>query len=257
MITNVWDDQVDSLEQANMFLRAPFVKGSWIIVTSRFKKALRNLKIDENACLHVSKLERELLSLHEDNRILDRETQRLPKLLMAKRILNKDRRMLNLETMCVRDAFPKQLGDEPSSFRFRRPWELQYYPDKLSKLTKPECTTRIQSHSQSPPSTQRRKRKRIGFKTDKNKEDSLSLHIQTENAELLTEGMTSDATMSVEELQLIPQMIQPMDIGHGGLERITLSGFFIILRRVAQIDKILIIKKGSHTKRAKHQPHSS
>ena len=36
-----------------MFLRAPFVEGSWVIVTSRSKETLRSLNIDENACFEM------------------------------------------------------------------------------------------------------------------------------------------------------------------------------------------------------------
>ena len=74
----------------------------------------------------------------------------------------------------------------------------------------PECITRIQNHSQSSPKTQHG----FTFKPDKNKKASLSLQVRTESVERLSERMTSDVTMSVEELESMPQMIQPMDIGH-------------------------------------------
>ena len=57
-IDNVWDDS-DSLEQARLYLRAPFVEGSWVIITSRFKKTLRSLNVDENACFEMPELDKD------------------------------------------------------------------------------------------------------------------------------------------------------------------------------------------------------
>ena len=57
-IDNVWDDSV-SLEQGKLYLRAPFVEGSWVIITSRFKKTLRSLKVDENACFEMPELDKD------------------------------------------------------------------------------------------------------------------------------------------------------------------------------------------------------
>jgi hypothetical protein len=55
---NVWDD-FDSLEQGKLFLRAPFVEGSWVIITSRFRKTLISLNVDENACFEMPELDKD------------------------------------------------------------------------------------------------------------------------------------------------------------------------------------------------------
>ena len=57
-IDNVWDDFV-SLQQGKLYLRAPFVEGSWVIITSRFKKTLRSLNVDENACFEMPELDKD------------------------------------------------------------------------------------------------------------------------------------------------------------------------------------------------------
>jgi len=57
-IDNVWDD-FDSLEQGKLFLRAPFVEGSWVIITSRFRKTLISLNVDENACFEMPELDKD------------------------------------------------------------------------------------------------------------------------------------------------------------------------------------------------------
>ena len=57
-IDNVWDD-FDSLEQGKLYLRAPLVEGSWVIITSRFKKTLRSLNVDENACFEMPELDKD------------------------------------------------------------------------------------------------------------------------------------------------------------------------------------------------------
>ena len=57
-IDNVWDD-FDSLEQGKLYLRAPFVEGSWVIIASRFKKTLINLNVDENACFEMPELDKD------------------------------------------------------------------------------------------------------------------------------------------------------------------------------------------------------
>ena len=57
-IDNVWDD-LHSLEQGKLFLRAPFVEGSWVIITSRFKKTLISLNVDENACFEMPELDKD------------------------------------------------------------------------------------------------------------------------------------------------------------------------------------------------------
>src|ERR1700737_3383548 len=57
-IDNVWDD-FDSLQQGKLFLRAPFVEGSWVIVTSRFRKTLKSLNVDESACLEMPELDKD------------------------------------------------------------------------------------------------------------------------------------------------------------------------------------------------------
>jgi hypothetical protein len=57
-IDNVWDD-FDSLEQGKLFLRAPFVEGSWVIITSRFRKTLISLNVDEKACFEMPELDKD------------------------------------------------------------------------------------------------------------------------------------------------------------------------------------------------------
>lgn len=57
-VDNVWDD-AESLNQARMYLRAPFPEGSMVIVTSRFLKALTSLGIGENACFEMPELGKE------------------------------------------------------------------------------------------------------------------------------------------------------------------------------------------------------
>ena len=57
-IDNVWDD-VESLERARMYLKAPFEEGSMVIVTSRSLKTLTTLGIDENACFEMPELGKE------------------------------------------------------------------------------------------------------------------------------------------------------------------------------------------------------
>ena len=57
-IDNVWNDS-DSLEQGKLYLEAPFVEGSWVIITSRFKQTLRYLQVDENACFEMPKLDKD------------------------------------------------------------------------------------------------------------------------------------------------------------------------------------------------------
>jgi hypothetical protein len=57
-IDNVWDDS-NSLEQGNLFLRAPFVEGSWVIITSRFRKTLISLNVDEKACFEMPELDKD------------------------------------------------------------------------------------------------------------------------------------------------------------------------------------------------------
>ena len=55
-IDNVWNDY-KSLNEVNVFLRAPFVEGSWVIITSRSKKTLISLIGDENACFEMPELD--------------------------------------------------------------------------------------------------------------------------------------------------------------------------------------------------------
>ena len=57
-IDNVWDDS-KSLAQAKLFLRAPFVKGSWVIITSRLRKTLISLNVDESACFEMPELDKD------------------------------------------------------------------------------------------------------------------------------------------------------------------------------------------------------
>jgi hypothetical protein len=57
-IDNVWDDY-DSLQQGKLFLRAPFVEGSWVIITSRFRKTLISLNVDESACFEMPELDKD------------------------------------------------------------------------------------------------------------------------------------------------------------------------------------------------------
>ncbi len=57
-IDNVWDDS-DSLEQGQLYLRAPFFEGSWVIITSRLKKTLISLIEDENACFEMPELDKD------------------------------------------------------------------------------------------------------------------------------------------------------------------------------------------------------
>ena len=57
-IDNVLDN-LESLEQARMYLRAPFEEGSMVIVTSRSLKTLTTLGIDENACFEMPELGKE------------------------------------------------------------------------------------------------------------------------------------------------------------------------------------------------------
>jgi hypothetical protein len=57
-IDNVWDD-FDSLEQGNLFLRAPLVEGSWVIITSRFRKTLKSLYVDKKACFEMPELDKD------------------------------------------------------------------------------------------------------------------------------------------------------------------------------------------------------
>jgi hypothetical protein len=56
-IDNVWDD-FDSLDQGNLFLQAPFVEGSWLIITSRLKKTLISCNVDEKACFEMPELDK-------------------------------------------------------------------------------------------------------------------------------------------------------------------------------------------------------
>ena len=57
-IDNVWDDS-HSLEQGKLFLRAPFIEGSWVIITSRFRKTLISLNVDESACFEMPELDKD------------------------------------------------------------------------------------------------------------------------------------------------------------------------------------------------------
>jgi hypothetical protein len=57
-IDNVWDDS-HSLEQGKLFLRAPFVEGSWVLITSRFRKTLISLKVHKNACFEMPELDKD------------------------------------------------------------------------------------------------------------------------------------------------------------------------------------------------------
>ena len=55
-LDNVWDD---TLEQGKLYLQAPFVEGSWVLIASRFKKTLISLNVDENACFEMPELDKD------------------------------------------------------------------------------------------------------------------------------------------------------------------------------------------------------
>ena len=57
-IDNVANDP-DSLGQGKLYLEAPFVEGSCVIITSRFKQSLRHLQVDETACFEIPELDKD------------------------------------------------------------------------------------------------------------------------------------------------------------------------------------------------------
>ena len=184
------DNVHNSMEEAKIFLQAPFVEGSWVIVTSLFKETLRSLNIDESACF-------EMLESGYIDSIFPIWEWKFPE---------------GNSGPLPWDALfcPPLFDHKPKRFVLEGAFQLQPVIT-LPKLEQPECSTLTQSHSQWSQKSQQR----FTFKPDKNKKASLSLQVQTDSVEpLSSEGMTSDVTMSIEELESMPQMIQPMDIGH-------------------------------------------
>ena len=247
------DNVHNSLEEAKMFLRAPFVEGSWVIVTSRLKETLRSLHIDESACfemLEVGNIDSEFpmsewklsegnsgsspmdallglpFFLHEPRRfVLEGAFHLQPVNTLSKLEIDERACFEMLESgnidrelpMWARELSEGNSGSSPMDALFCPPFfydedeqmrfelEAAFHPqpvNTLPKLEQPECSTLTQSHSQSSPKTQQG----FTFKPDKNKKASSSLQVQTDSVEpLSSEGMTSDVTMSIEELESVPQ----------------------------------------------------